>query len=161
MHVSHYRSVYKRAAYITGPTAFVLLAVPFFMAGPTDFFLNHPALLDTLPPLFIQSAIIVCALFVPAACIGWMGQNHKKTSQKITQCAHGLSVTTGLTLVFHLLLGGMTKSDPFWHSLLAHSLHPTTHNNITAIACLTLGAFTAVGYVAGFLKDCWEQAKQS
>lgn len=160
MRDSDYPLYYKGVAAVAGLTAVVSFAVPFVMAGATHFFLNHPALLDTLPPLFIQPTMIAFALFFPAAYIGWMGEKHQKTSQKITQCAHGLSVATGLTLVFHLLLGGMTKSDPFWHSLLAHSLHPTIDNNITAIACLTLGAFAAVGYVAGFLKDCSEEANR-
>jgi hypothetical protein len=151
-----YRRHYKRAAIAFGVTGGLSFAVPFVLCA-TDFFLNHPALFDSLPPLCLQPALIAFALCLPAVWIGWMGEKHQKTGQKITQCAHGLSVATGLTLIFHLWLGGMTQKESFWHSLLAHSLHPGAYNNITAIASLTLGAVAALTYVGGLLKECLEE----
>ncbi len=157
MHGSDYHSYYTGAAIASGVTGVLSLAAPFVLCA-TDFFLNHPALLDSLPPLCIQSAMIAFALCVPATYTGRAGDNHNKPSKKIIQCAHGLSVATGLTLIFHLFLGGMTQKESFWHSLLLHSLHPTADNNITAMACLTLGAVAAVTYLFGYLKECSEVA---
>ena len=79
MHDPDYRPYYKSAAIGAGATGVLSFAAPFVLSkAAPDLFLSHPALLDSLPPLCMQPAMIAFALCLPAVWIGWMGKKHVK-----------------------------------------------------------------------------------